>query len=117
MSNVNNDLTDRTNPVVSFSYCVKNPLDTSVDVQDIRFTLEVDGVTIDEQSVALNESIDEFGQSCHDFSFKPDVMHSPKAASTLLESIFSKHYNIDADLYFDDEDVLPTHSTVSGILK
>lgn len=117
MSNVVSDLSDRTHPVVALSYCVNNPLDVSVDITDVKFTLEINGLEIDEKSVVLNETIEEFSKSCHDLSFTPDVINSPKAASTLLESIFSKSYRIEAELYFDDEEVLPNVSHISGQLN
>ncbi len=117
MSALESDFSVRTAPVMTLPYCIKNTLDTDIDVAKIDFQLSVNGLPIEQEVADINKSIDEYSELCQKIEFCPDVVNDARAASTVLNSMLKRTYKVDAVLYFDDDETMPVTTSISGELK
>lgn len=117
MNNVQKDISNPKFPQVSLNYCIINPIDSEVDITKVEFLLEVENIKIQQKFVNFNDSIEPLSKKCYDLKFKTDALLSPKAASTLLESILPKKYAITATLGFDDDEVTSKTSKITGVFN
>ncbi|WP_031578286.1 hypothetical protein [Ruminobacter sp. RM87] len=110
------DISNKTAPVVNANFCIVNNLDRGVDVERLMLILFVNGMEIDMKEIDYDKEVKANSRKCHTAKFEPDVVHSPNASSTLLNTMLDRTYRIEGTVVYDDDDVIPVTTSGEGIL-
>ncbi len=110
------DLTKKTAPAVEIPYCLVNGLDDDFYVEKVIVTLFVGGMEIKTEEVLFDDDLEPRGRKCSVLVMKPDVLHSPKTSSTLLNTMLDRYYRVEGTVTYGDDEVEPVTTSGKGKL-